>query len=158
MADSSIPVSIAKTSGASNDLARVLGESAADMMRLYMSVIDREDRLESGTGEWLASFRDEPGERETAARESVLRALRMASDATNYRILESLSDGVGTPIEDLVQATGLDRLALAERVGDLVSAGLAAKLPEANQVVGVPAGAAIVQLVRAASGHAAKGL
>lgn len=127
-------------------------------MRLYMSVIDREDRLESGTGEWLASFRDEPGEREAAARESVLRALRMASDATNYRILESLSDGIGTPIEDLTRATGLDRLALAERIGDLVSAGLAAKLPEANQVVGVPAGSAIVTLVESASGHASKDL
>lgn len=153
-----IPVKIGKTSGAPDDLARILGESAADMMRLYMSVIDREDRLESGTGEWLASFRGEPGERETAGRESVLRALRMATDATNYRILLSLRDGVGTPVEELVQATGLDRLALAQRVGDLVSAGLAAKLPEANQVVGVPAGSAIVKLVEAASGHAAKGL
>ncbi len=127
-------------------------------MGLHMSVIDREDRLESGTGDWLDSFRGEPGERKSAARESVLRALRMASDATNFSILQSLQDGVGTPIEDLVAKTGLTRLALAERVGDLVSAGLAAKLPEANQIAGVPAGTAIVGVVEAAVGQAARSI
>lgn len=158
MADTSTtstPVSIGRASAASGELARILGESAADVLGLHMSVIDREDRLESGTGEWLTSFKVEPGERKTASRESVLRALRMASDATNYRILQSLRDGVGTPIEDLVRTTGLSRLALAERIGDLVSAGLAAKLPEANQIVGVPAGRAIVGVVEAATSLAA---
>lgn len=160
MADSSVPVSIGKTPdpSPSDDLARILGDSASDMMSLYLSVIDREDRLESGTGEWLTAFKGEPGQRESAARETVLRALRMASDATNYRILVALSDGIGTPIGDLIRTTGLDRLSLAERIGDLVSAGLAAKLPEANQVVGVPAGSAIVRMVEAAAGQAAKDL
>lgn len=158
MAENSTPVSIGKAPPSTDDLALILGESAADMMSLYMSVIDREDRLESGTGEWLASFIGEPAERKAAGRESVLRALRMASDATNFDILKSLSNGVGTPIEDLVGASGLSRLALAERIGDLVSAGLAAKLPEANQVVGVPAGAAIVKLVEAAAHQAAGAL
>jgi DNA-binding transcriptional ArsR family regulator len=158
LADTSIPVTIGKAPATSDDLSRILGESAADVMGLYLSVIDREDRLESGTGEWLTTFRGEPGERKTTARESVLRALRMASDATNYRILSSLKDGVGTPIEDLVRASGLGRLALAERLGDLVSAGLAAKLPEANQIVGVPAGSAMVRLVEAAATQAATSL
>lgn len=121
------------------------------MMSLYKAVIDREDRLESGSGEWLSTFNAQSEEKMTAARESVLRALRMASDATNYRILSSLTDGVGTPVEDLVKTTGLGRLPLAERIGDLVSAGLAAKLPEANQIVGVPAGTALVRLVEAAA-------
>ena len=156
MAETSIPVSIGKAHVSPDDLARVLAESAADMMGLYKSVIDREDRLESGSGEWLSTFNAEPGEKMSAARESVLRALRMAADATNYRILSSLADGVGTPIEDLVKATGLGRLPLAERIGDLVSAGLAAKLPEANQIVGVPAGTALVRLVEAAANQASK--
>lgn len=156
MPEGPTPVTISKTqTKGADELARILGESAADVMRLYMSVIDREDRLESGTGEWLTSFIGEPGERRTAARESVLRTLRMATDATNYRILASLTDGVGTPIDDLARATGLGRLALAERIGDLVSSGLAAKLPEANQVVGVPTGAALVRLVEAAVDKAA---
>lgn len=156
LAEGSTPVSIGKAPTSSEDLARILSESATDVMGLYASVIDREDRLESGTGEWLSSFRGEPGERESAARESVLRTLRMASDATNYSILSSLTDGIGTPIEELARTTGLNRLSLAERIGDLVSAGLAAKLPEANQVVGVPAGAAIVRIVEAAADAAAK--
>jgi hypothetical protein len=67
-----------------------------------------------------------------------------------------LADGVGTPVEDLVKTTGLGRLPLAERIGDLVSAGLAAKLPEANQIVGVPAGTALVRLVEAAASQARK--
>lgn len=158
MAENAIPVSIGRARAGSDDLARVLGESAADVMRLYLSVIDREDRLESGTGEWLSSFRGEQGEQAAAARESVLRALRMASDSTNFGILSALTDGVGTPVDDLARLTGLSRLSLAERIGDLVSAGLAAKLPEANQVVGVPAGAAIVRLVEAASERAAEAL
>ncbi|MEA1902935.1 MAG: hypothetical protein U9N56_05345 [Actinomycetota bacterium] len=156
MAENSIPVTIGKTPPPdSDDLARTLGMSVADVMGLYMSVIDREDRLESGTGGWLFAFRGDPGEGKAAARESVLRALRMASDATNYRILQSLTNGIGTPTEDVVRATGLDRVALAQRLGDLVSAGLAAKLPEANQIVGVPAGAAIVRMVEAAADQAA---
>lgn len=156
MADTSIPVTIGKAPATSDELARILGESAAEVMNLYLSVIDREDRLESGTGEWLSTFKGEPGEQTAAARESVLRALRMASDATNYRILRSLQDGIGTPVEDLIRSTGLGRLALAERLGDLVSAGLASKLPEANQIVGVPAGAAIVRLVESATAVASK--
>ncbi len=39
---------------------------------------------------------------------------------------------------------------MAERVGDLVSAGLAAKMPEADQVAGTGAGRAVVDLVRQA--------
>lgn len=120
-----------------------------------MSVIDREDRLESGTGEWLSSFRADAGDREAVAEESVLRALRMASDATNFRILQLLTDGVGIPVEKLSEASGLGRLALAERLGDLISAGLASKISEANQVAGVPAGAALVQLVERATEEAA---
>lgn len=156
MAKGSIPVSIGKTPASSDDLARILGESAADVLGLYLSVIDREDRLESGTGEWLNTFRGEPDQQEEATRQSVLRALRTATDATNYRVLQLLGGGGGVPVEDLVRASGLSRLTLAERIGDLVSAGLAAKLPEANQVVGTPAGSAIVRTIEMAAVHATK--
>lgn len=155
MGDNAIPVSIGKQADPVDALAEVLGQSASDILRLHLSVIDREDRLESGTGEWLSSFRADRDDRESVARESVLRALRMASDATNFRILQKLTDGVGIPIEDVSAASGLGRLALAERLGDLVSAGLAAKIPEANQVAGVPAGAALVRLVETATARAA---
>ncbi|MEE8406227.1 MAG: hypothetical protein V3S32_03670 [Acidimicrobiia bacterium] len=158
MAEGSTPVSIGKQPDPVDGLSLILGQSAADILRLHMSVIDREDRLESGTGEWLSSFRSDAGQRVAASRESVLRALRMASDATNFRILQSLTDGVGTPVSKIAQASGLTRLALAERIGDLVSAGLASKIPEANQVAGVPAGAALVRLVESAASQAAADL
>jgi len=123
-----------------------------------MAVIDREDRLESGTGEWKAGVLADSDARLEAAESAVLRALRMAADATNFSILKALSDGIGTPVDELCGATGLGRLELAERLGDLVSAGLAAKVPEANQVAGVPAGAALVELVANASARAARDL
>jgi len=137
------------------DLAEILGTTAAEVMRLHLMVIDREDRLESGTGSWLADLVEDDVGRESAARDSILRVLGMISDPTNFQILQTLTNGVGTPIDDLVTATGVGRLALAERIGDLVSAGLAAKIPEANQVAGVPAGAALVNLVTSAAGRAA---
>jgi hypothetical protein len=123
LADDAVPVSIGKRDepGRADEIARILGLSAADVIRLHMSVIDREDRLESGTGEWLESF---------------------VSD-------ESIR--MGTPLEDLQAVTGLGRLPLAERIGDLVSAGLAVKIPEANQIAGTAAGAAIVEMVGGAT-------
>jgi hypothetical protein len=153
LADDAVPVSIGKRDepGRADEIARILGLSAADVIRLHMSVIDREDRLESGTGEWLESFVSDESIRSSAARESVLRSLHTASDATNFLILSSLSEAVGTPIEDLQAVTGLGRLPLAERIGDLVSAGLAVKIPEANQIAGTAAGAAIVEMVGGAT-------
>ncbi len=153
----STPVSIGKPPTV-DGLASVLGQTAADVLRLHMAVIDREDRLESGTGEWKAGVLADPDARLEAAEAAVLRALRMAADATNFTILKALSDGIGTPVDVLCDATGLGRLELAERLGDLISAGLAAKVPEANQVAGVPAGAALVELVANASDTAARDL
>ena len=152
LADNPTPVSIGRqpSEPSGSDLSRILGLTAADVLRLHMSVIDREDRLESGTGEWLSSFTSDAAVRSTAAKESVLRSVHTATDPINFAILGSLSSGVGTPIEDLERVTGLSRLPLAERIGDLVSAGLAVKIPEANQVAGTPAGTAIVELVNSA--------
>ncbi len=129
------------------DLAWMLGDTAADVLRLHMSVIDREDRLESGTGEWKSAFIDDGDARDSAAREAVLRALRTAFDPVNFEILGLLNPNVGTPIEQLSQACGIGRLSLAERIGDLVSAGLVSKIPEANQVAGSALGAFLVDLV-----------
>ncbi len=152
MSSGSTPVSIGKRAESphSVQLDVVLGQAAADVLRLHRAVIDREDRLESGTGAWLQLLGADEAARAGAVTESVLRALRMASDATNFAILSLLHESVGTPIADLQTATGLGRLSLSERIGDLVSAGLASKIPEANQVAGTAAGAAIVGVVRSA--------
>lgn len=142
----------------SEDAAASIGRGTAVVLRYLGDVLDREDRLESGTGEWLAEFLSDSDLRAGAVRQSVLRTIGMGVDPMNLAILEQLTPSVGTPAAGLVGATGLDRLALAERVADLVSAGLAAKLPEADQVVGTASGAALVQIVRSAVEHGVREL
>lgn len=117
-----------------------------------MGVIDREDRLESGTGAWREEFAASDSDRRAAVEAAVLRAIHTASDAVNFKILSSLRDGIGTPISEIAAMTGLGRVPLAERIGDLVSAGLAVKIPEANQVSGTAAGTTLVALVGEAAG------
>ncbi len=158
MDDNATPVSIGKRTTEGTGLSQVLGQSAADVIRLHMGVIDREDRLESGTGSWLATFFSDEDVRATAVRESVTRAIHTASDANNFAILSLLSPGIGTPIETIERASGLTRLPLAERLGDLISAGLATKIPEANQVAGTAAGAAMVELVNQAGEQGSRDL
>ncbi len=149
LAESGVPVSIGKQSNdrQTDDLALLLGDTSADVLRLHIAVIDREDRLESGTGEWRTTFTEDDLARDDASREAILRALRTAFDPVNFSILRSLSEHVGTPIEQLAEEVGLGRLPLAERIGDLVSAGLVTKIPEANQVAGSELAAALVDLV-----------
>ncbi len=127
-----------------------LGRAIAGVLRHLGAVLDREDRLESGTGTWLEDFTADAAAAEEAVRDGTLRTLRMAAEPLNFAILEALSPVSGTPAQLLAEATGLGRLPLAERVADLVSAGLAVKLPEANQVAGTAAGAAIVDIVHRA--------
>jgi Winged helix-turn-helix DNA-binding len=152
LADRAVPVTIGERAEArlADDLAAMLGETAAEVLRLHMSVIDREDRLESGTGGWRLAFVADGPARNDAVKEAVLRALRTALDPVNFEILGQLSANTGTPIEELSKKVGLGRLPLAERIGDLVSAGLVSKIPEANQVAGSTLGVAVVDLVERA--------
>lgn len=132
------------------DAAEPIGRSVAGMLGYLAQVLDREDRLETGTGNWLADFMAEDDARAEAVQQGVLRALRLAADPTNFAILQSLGAGVGVPTVALAESTGLNKLSVSERVADLASAGLASKVPEANQVAGTDAGAALVALVRRA--------
>jgi hypothetical protein len=117
------------------------------MLDYLMGVIDREDRLESGTGEWRSTFAADEGAGSEAVRSSVLRLLRLAADAENYAVLEVLASGEGVSIGDLATKLGSGRLPLAERISDLVSAGLVVKVPEADQVRATEAAGALVALI-----------
>jgi len=155
--DRGVPVSIRPTrtpdaAGAS------LGHDVAAAVRYHARVLDREDRLEAGTGMWLDGFRADPDERTTTLREAVLRALRLCSEPATFAILEALAEGEGRSPSELEALIGLPRVAVAERVGDLVSAGLAAKIPEANQVVGTAGGIGLVELVLGAVAAASEDL
>jgi hypothetical protein len=123
------------------DLSSALALRLRDIARL----LDRLDRLESGTGEWLASQGE--GALREAATDMTLRALRAAADPTNFAILAFLSAHTSAPIAELETATGFGRLALAERVNDLVQVGLAGRNIDTDHVQGTAAGAALVGLI-----------
>lgn len=133
------------------DVAEPVGVAAAEMLRHLMAVLDREDRLESGTGNWLTGFADDADAQRDAMHLGVLRCLRMGLEENGYRILRDLSGSTGRSIDDVARNVGMSALSVAERISDLVSAGLASKLPEANQVAVTRAGEALVDLVRRAT-------
>jgi hypothetical protein len=128
------------------------------MLDYLIGVIDREDRLESGTGAWRSEFSADEKAAPEAVRGSVLRQLRMATDADNFALLEILDGEDGASAGDLAAKLDVGRLSLAERISDLVSAGLVVKLPEADQVRATGAARALVRLVADAAAVGARDL
>ena len=88
------------------------------------------------------------GESLENARELVLRALRTLGDPLHYRTLLHLRDG-DSSLDELAALLDLPRLAMWERVNDLVQAGLVARSLEADQAGLSAAGQAFVELVEA---------
>ena len=157
MGESTIPMPKRVETPEVDDLtARAIGQEVAGIVRYHMSVLDREDRLESGTGDWRSSFMGDATDRNATARGSVLRTLQMAVDERYFAILEALAGPGHLKTADLAERSGIGRLTLHERVSDLVSAGLATKVPEADQVSISSAGAVVVELVREATVVAAR--
>ena len=153
MAEPGVPVTIGRRPGGSppvTELGRTLGESVGAMVRYLVSVIDREDRLEVGTGEWKASFTVDDEARRASVTESVLRSLRLAAEPVNFAILRALAAGTGRSVDAIAAEVGMARPAVDERISDLVSAGLVSKIPEAAQVVGSEAAVAFVAVVEEA--------
>lgn len=149
MAEGGVPLQIQRTRE-DDPTARAIGMDVAGVLRYQISVLDREDRLESGTGNWKNDFRSDSAERGLAARESVLRTMQIASNPECFSILEALHGSENLSTGQLVEATGLGRLPLQERIGDLVSAGLASKVPEADQVLITSGGHAVMELINRA--------
>ena len=157
MAEQATPVSISRSprlekalAEPSGQLAASLGQAAFALLSYLIQVVDREDRLESGTGLFKQELAGDPEARQRAVEDSVLRMLRMAADPVNFRVLESLARSSHVTTTALSVTIGLPRLAVEERISDLVSAGLAAKVFASGQVAGTDTGAALVGLVREA--------
>lgn len=94
-----------------------------------------------------AGSADEPaGTPESVAREFVLRALRALADPVNHRLLSRMGTD-GASIGELETAVSLPRLAVWERLSDLLQVGLAERSLEAGRAALTPAGAALVRLV-----------
>jgi len=118
----------------------------AGRLRLLVRVLDRLDRLESGSGEWKASFAET--ELSEAATSLTLRALSTMADSTNFTILNTLATNDGLlAMKKLMEKTGIGRLVLSERLNDLMQVGLATRLIDTDQAQITGAGANIVRLV-----------
>jgi DNA-binding HxlR family transcriptional regulator len=131
-----------------NEIDRNLGniaEGVAGRLRSLVVVLDRLDRLESGSGEWLAGFAE--GELPEAAAAMTLRALQTAADPANFAILKALSAGESSKIGDLMEETGYGRLPLTERLNDLVQVGMASRLIDTDHAQITAAGAAMSALI-----------
>jgi hypothetical protein len=97
------------------------------------------------------------GDRTEAARDFVLRALRTSTDPVNAALLQRLARGDAT-LAALGEVVGLPRLAVWERLNELLAAGLVARSLEADTAGLTPAGAAVVSLCEAVARAAAEAL
>ena len=128
----------------SNNQATVAA-GLAGRLRSLSIVLDRLDRLESGSGAWLADFNEK--ELPEAAQMMTLRALGTVADPANYALLRTLASGESNKLGDLMAVTGNGRLPLSERLNDLVQVGLASRLIDTDHAQITAAGAALVELI-----------
>ena len=100
------------------ELAAQVPGGLAGRLRLLAAALDRLDRLESGSGEWLSSFAGL--ELAEAAAALTLRALQTSADPANLAILAALAEDDSLTVGQLIETTGIGRLVLSERLNDLV--------------------------------------
>jgi hypothetical protein len=129
------------------DLIAAIAAGLASRLRALVAALDRLDRLESGSGAWLAGFADT--ELLEAATELSLRALRTVADPSNFAVLQALAGDDSQPLSHLIDATGLGRLSLSERLNDLVQVGLATRLIDTDRAQITGAGASMMRLIDA---------
>lgn len=130
-----------------DDLISTIAGGLASRLRSLVMALDRLDRLESGSGTWLAKFKTE--ELPEAATELTLRVLRTSADPTNFAILQALATEDSRSLTELINAVGLGRLSLSERLNDLMQVGLAVRLIDTDHAQITAAGASLVHLVEA---------
>ena len=123
-------------------------DGLADRTRSLLRALDRQDRLETAQAfvGWLAGERED-GRLSETARETLLRALKLAADPVNLRILERLDEIDAVELPVLMEHTGLARVAVSERVHDLVQCGLAVREMVGDQIRRTSLAAGILSLV-----------
>ena len=114
-------------------------------LRSVVIALDRLDRLESGSGEWLSGF--EEAELAESATALTLRALQTSGDTANYAILVALAADGSLAIDQLMEATGIGRLVLSERLNDLVQVGLATRLIDTDHAQITVTGDGMVRMI-----------
>ncbi|MFQ5943391.1 MAG: hypothetical protein ACE5JF_07550 [Anaerolineales bacterium] len=123
-----------------------IASGLSDRLRSLTVALDRLDRLESGSGEWLSRFKE--SELSAASIEMTLRALRSAADPINFSALATLANADALSMDQLIEATGVLRLTLSERLNDLVQVGLVSRNIDTDHVQTTLAGNSIVQLIK----------
>jgi len=88
------------------------------------------------------------------AREMLLRALRLASDPINYEILRSLDPEIAVELHQVMQTTGLERVATSERLHDLAQVGLVVRELVGDQIRGTQLTSGLVSVVEQIAGKA----
>lgn len=126
-----------------------LSTGLAGRLSLIVSVLDRLDRLESGSGVWLSNFKDEEIDEE--AHSILLRALRIVSEPGNFNVLNQLSLDDSVTINALVENTGLGRVTLTERLNDLAQVGFAVRLIDTDYAQITMAGAGVLDIMKVIS-------
>ncbi len=79
----------------------------------------------------LAELQD-PARQEDLAREFVLRVFRVGADAAHYRLLRRLRQSDPVPLAELARLEGTGRLAMTERLNEMVQAGLVTRILETD--------------------------
>lgn len=108
-----------------DEILSALAAGVSDRLRLLVIAIDRLDRLETGSGEWLGRFPET--ELPEAARELVLRMFRTATEPAHFALLRTLAAADTQALGQLMITLGWGRLTLTEYLNDLVQVGLAAR-------------------------------
>lgn len=143
---------------AEETLARIT-QGLRDRLRTLLLALDRRDRLETARAfvGWLERQRAE-GNLATDAREMLLRALRVASEPLNYQILSHLDPLESTDLGELMEITGLGRVAASERVNDMVQTGLVVRELVDDQIRGTELARGLTLLIEATAQAAGKHL
>jgi hypothetical protein len=116
-------------------------------VRSLLLGLDRRDRLETA-GEFVGWLQRQTREQlDDIARGMLLRVLRCAGDPVNYGILEHLDGQDAVNAADLMPKTGLDRVAVSERLNDLAQVGLVTQDVVDGQVRGTSLAAGVRALV-----------
>ncbi len=131
-----------------DDPRDALARGVADRTRTLLLTLNRQDRLESADVfvDWLGKACAER-DLDTPAREMFLRALRASGDPVNFEILMMLNEFEPVELPELMERTGLHRVAASERVNDLAQAGLAVREMINDEIRGTTLGIALVALV-----------
>lgn len=120
-----------------------LAAGVGDRLRLLVMAIDRLDRLETGSGEWLSRFPDE--ELPAAACELVLRMFRTATGPAHFALLRALAVTETQSLGQLMTTLGWGRLTLTEYLNDLVQVGLAGRNIDTDHAQITTAGLALMR-------------